>query len=56
MGILSFLFVLLEKRLFVFFYIVEMQRTRKDCETLSSSRFSTVSSVGRESDRLRLLK
>ena len=33
-----------------------MQRGRKDHEILSNSRFSTVSSVRRESDRLRIPK
>ena len=42
----------IRKKIFLFFYRVEMQRARRDYETLSNSRFSTVSSVRRESDRL----
>ena len=36
---------LIRETILCFFYIVEMQRTREDCETLSNPRFSTVSSV-----------
>ena len=36
-----------------YLFIVEMQRIRKDSETLSNSGYSTVSRSRRESDRLR---
>ena len=40
----------------IFFYIVGMPRTRKDCETLLNSRFTRVLTVRRENDRLRIPK